>query len=428
MLSIEDVVGVVVTTSRMRLPLHRAAMFCGLLVCVDCASISIESHGIRPDIGEKELRNARERVLRREVADHVEASVAAADAEEIEPTTVQSPKAPESLTEVQAQTSGQNHFQNQFQNHPIAAQEFRHQADWAHEAWEETGSLPAAPSHHYAPEMDPWLPQPPKIHHVPFEDKPVGYWKFEDNHHLKHGHYAANRWHPYEHTGGPPHFGVSGHWDFGGHGGHHHQAEPLTLREKMKLRNADRRDPAVPKWDQTWPPADGEGYKYHGHWAWNDNNGYKHPDWVRPEEILSKGGAALGPGRWAWNWQHQNEIWKPMPREEYEKWRDHIHRVSPDHSIYETSNDPVCASCAGGCALPGKCEFQASSGLSLKQECIMKEGKLCAESFPGVKPPEPEFAPPPPNGAGPHESILGAGHWQDMDWVPGGTHALYSGH
>lgn len=369
-------------------------MLLGLLVCVESVSIQIESGGIRPDIVKAELLNAKE-LLRREL-----------------PETQSKPEQPKAFGSlVETQNAGT------LENVPIASQTLREYSNWAGRSERETGALPPAPNHNYPTNLDPRVPGPPAIIRIPIEPGPCGNWSFMDDPNLKHGHYALNRWHPCQHKGGPPHLGVTGHWALNGH--EQQEEKPLSLKDKMKLRNAERRNPSVPKYQQDWPPADGEGYKFHGHWAWHDQNDYKHPDWVRPEEIMSKGNAALGPGRWAWNWQHQNEIWKPMPREEYKKWRDHIERVSPDHSIYEMSNDPICASCAGGCALPGRCEFQGSNGLTLQQFCIMKEGKLCAESYPGVKPPEGQYEPEPPAPPGPAESSLGTGYWDDTTWVTG---------
>lgn len=410
----------------MSLPLHCVAILLGLLLCMDCATVSVDSRAISPDIGEAELVNAKE-LLRREVPDEAKPPVA----DEKESSTRLPLEAPAALLQNRNRGQGGPGTQN-------PALEARQFADWA--AWNEreTGSAPAPPGV-YENEKDPWLPLPPKIHHVPFESKPSGYWKFESDHGKK---YAANHWHPFEPKEGPPHYGVAGHWDFPQPQHHHHhhhggggigggidgasESDYMPLRERMKLKNAARRNPSVPHFKQTWPPSGDEGYNYHGHWTWHENNDHKHPDWERPEEIMSKGNAALGPGRWAWNWQHQNEIWKPMPREEYLKWKEHIQRISPDHSIYETSNDPICASCAGGCALPGKCEFQASDGWSLEQWCVMEEGRICSESYPGVKPPEKKFKPPPVPGPGPSEAVLGAGYWNDMDWVSGKPGGVYS--
>lgn len=393
----------------MSLPLHRAMMLLGLLVCVECASISIENGAISPDIGKAELLKTKE-LLRRQVPEvQPKPSV---DQEETESQTEQQ-LAPGSLTEMKDQEGGSS--RSRWGNIPAAQQE-RQMSDW--EGWYEqhTGSLPASQSHVFSEAQDPWLPQPPKIHHVPYEQHQIGYWEFQHDANLKHGEWAANHWHPFEPKGGPPHLGPTGHWQLAAE-----PAERVSLKEEMRLRNADRRHPSVPKWDKTWPPSE-EGYKYHGHWAWHDGNNYEHPDWERPEEIMTKGNAALGPGRWAWNWQHQKEIWKPMPREEYEKYLDHIERVSPDHSIYEMSSDPLCASCAGGCALASKCEFQAEGEMSLKEMCLMKEGVLCAESYPGVKPPEATHEDAPVLPAGPSETGL-----NNFMWVNGNPVYVSSG-
>lgn len=398
------------------------------VVCVDTASIPIESGGSHRYIGKAELLNAKELLRREGLAEKTGSKPEQASGSLVETKSEENsvfvPSDPVLLPEEIESKPGQPKAVGS-----LAATENKEASEIvpnAHRTLLLREGVP--PEETESPEE--WKPDPPGIIRIPTEPGPCGGWSFVDDPNLKHGAFAYNRWSPCHHKGGAPHYGVTGTWEFS----RGTRAMPaLTLKERMRAqRAAQRRNPSTPKFDQTWPPPD--GYKMHGHWFWHDANGYRHPDWARPEE-LSGGNSEYGPGRWRWSWQRQLERWDPMPPTEYDKWKDHIERISPDRTVYEMSKNPICASCAGGCATASACEYQGEGGLSLEEYCKEAGGHLCAEAAPGMQPHEAHWgggnAHPPHYPAGPAGSHtnVGEGSWDDMTWVPShhASHGI-SGH